>query len=86
MNIVWRGKVIEVTVKVGSIRRKGECYTLPIVRRGGDEIDDSGSGEGGNDDDDDRDGREGGNGCKNWHWGVLVWRSMTFGKRVVDGT
>ena len=38
-------------------KESGERYTLPIVRRGGDDIDDSGSGEGGNDDDDDRDGR-----------------------------
>lgn len=32
---------------------------VPIVRRGGDDIDDSGSGEGRNDDDDDSNGREG---------------------------
>jgi hypothetical protein len=70
MNIVWKEKVIEVTV-VGSItdqKKKGECYTLPIVRRGGDDIDDSGSREGGNDDDNERDGREGGNGCNHCYW------------------
>ena len=86
MNIVWKEKVIEVTV-VGSItdQKKKEsvirsqsfvvaAMTLIVfgkekvvfnegVCRGGDDVDDSGSGEGCNDDDDDDDGREGGNGC-----------------------
>jgi len=56
MNNCLEREAIEAIV-VGSIRRRRERYTLPIVRCGGDDIDDSGSGEGGNDDDDDRDGR-----------------------------
>jgi len=44
MNNCLERKAIEAIV-IGLIRRRRECYTLPIIRRGGDDVDDSGSGK-----------------------------------------